>query len=409
MTQYSNDSKARKEAALPAQSKKIPQVLAGCAALLAAGAVWGEALPAPAFSGVLRPIEDPISVDAGPLGSVYISGQVSALGIFQNNTVNAPGTGNRSSRFDIGNAQLEVQTTEGPLQFYLQAGTYALPSLGNPYVQSSKAVDQLYGPLPVAYAKVVVSPELNVMVGALPTLIGAESTFTFQNVNIQRGLLWNQEPAISRGVQVSYASGPVSASLSLNDGYYSNKYNWVSGSLSYAIDTSNSVSFVGGGSFSRNAESSSVTPLAQNNGYIVNLIYTHSAGALSLTPYFQYSRVGSHPAIGLDRSAETFGGALLVKYDFSSEWSLGARAEYIKARGKGCDEDTLCTPTNLLYGANSGAWSLTLTPTFQTKRFFARGELAYVRIQKPGVDAAFGGDGTRRGQVRALAEVGLRF
>jgi len=31
------------------------------------------------------------------------------------------------------------------------------------------------------------------MAAKLPTLIGAEYTFTFENMNIERGLLWNQE------------------------------------------------------------------------------------------------------------------------------------------------------------------------------------------------------------------------
>ena len=130
----------------------------------------------------------------------------------------------------------------------------------------------------------VLNSQLSVMAGALPTLVGAESTFSFQNMNIQRGLLWNQEPAISRGVQVNYSADVVNAAVSINDGFYSGKYNWVSGSLSYAFDTSNTVTLVGAGALSRSHESSAATPLVQNNGSIFNLIYSHTQGALTLTP-----------------------------------------------------------------------------------------------------------------------------
>src|SRR5262249_9262077 len=150
---------------------------------------------------------------------------LSGLGMAQSHAVPAPGTGNSDSILDLSNAQVEIQTTKGPVQFYLQGGAYSLPSLGATYLRADKAGSQLYGALPVAYAKVVLSPEVSVQAGSLPTLIGAESTFTFQNMNIERGLLWNQEPAVSRGVQVNYAKGPFTAALSVNDGFYSNRYN----------------------------------------------------------------------------------------------------------------------------------------------------------------------------------------
>ncbi len=63
------------------------------------------------------------------------------------------------------------------------------------------------------------------MAGKLPTLIGAEYTFTFENMNIERGLLWNQENAVNRGVQANFTSGPVAVSVSWNDGFYPNRYN----------------------------------------------------------------------------------------------------------------------------------------------------------------------------------------
>ena len=59
--------------------------------------------------------------------------------------------------------------------------------------------------------------------------------------NVERGLMWAQEPLVSRGVQANYTMGPFSASVSWNDGYYSNNYNWISGLASYALNKENTI------------------------------------------------------------------------------------------------------------------------------------------------------------------------
>ncbi|TDV45071.1 putative OmpL-like beta-barrel porin-2 [Pseudomonas graminis] len=385
------------------------RIYGGVALVLVATSATADPLAAPSLSSTLQPNDNPFAIDAGPLGKVYVSGQLSGIGLWQNHVVDAPDTGNSTSLSDVSNAQVEVQSTEGPLQFYIQAGSYSLPSLGTPYLKSDKTVDRLYGDVPVGYLKAVISPEFSVMAGSLPTLIGAESTFTFQNINIQRGLLWNQEPASSRGAQVNYSSGNINAALSVNDGFYSGKYNWVTGSFSYALDAANTLSVIGGGDFSSNSKSSVATPTAQNNSQIYNLIFTHTDGALVLTPYLQYTRVDEDSHAGIDRGAETYGAAFLAKYSFSTRWSIGARAEYLDSKGGDCSTDEDCSPTNLLYGADSNAWSLTATPTYQDGRFFVRGELAYVRAEDAASGSTFGDNGTRRDQVRVLAETGVLF
>jgi len=41
-------------------------------------------------------------------------------------------------------------------------------------------VSNLYGPVPVAYLKLQAGKNTSILVGQLPTLIGAEYTFTFE-------------------------------------------------------------------------------------------------------------------------------------------------------------------------------------------------------------------------------------
>jgi hypothetical protein len=256
--------------------------IAGVVSSLTFAAAGADPLATPALAGPLRANDEPLSFNGQVFGKVYASGQLSALGVLQDRGANA---------IDAVNAQVELQTIEGPLQFYLQAGAYSLPAVGTPYLRARDMVRGLYGVLPVGYLKFTPLPEVAILAGSLPALIGAESTFTFQNMNIERGLLWNQEPAISRGVQLNYSHGPATVMVSWNDGYYSGKYNWLSALLSLTIGENDTLALAAGGNTSANRKVSGATPLAQNNSKILNLIYSHTAGALTLNPYLQYTRV----------------------------------------------------------------------------------------------------------------------
>ncbi len=129
----------------------------------------------------------------------------------------------------------------------------------------------------------------SISAGKLPTLIGDEYTFTFENMNIQRGLLWNQEPAISDGVQANYSDGPLSLAISVNDGFYSQSLNWISGLASYGFNGgADTVAFVAGGNLGHNPVTLPFATPVINNGSIFNLIYTHTSGSWTISPYLQY-------------------------------------------------------------------------------------------------------------------------
>src|SRR4029077_17973863 len=106
-----------------------------------------------------------------------------------------------------------------------------------------------FGPVPLAYIKIAPNDAFSVQAGKLPTLIGAENAFTFQNTIFGGRLLWRQEPIVSRGVQANYTLGALALSGSLNDGYYSDSYNWLTGSAAWTIDKENTLTLGGGGNF----------------------------------------------------------------------------------------------------------------------------------------------------------------
>ena len=363
------------------------------------------ALTTPTLTGPIAGNPNPINFDLGPLGPVYLTTVVSGLGLWQNNV--APG--DQHSLASLTNGQFIFQKTDGLFQYYVQAGAYTIPSLGTPYVNTQKATGDFFTALPVANLKIAPNDAFNIQGGKLPTLIGAEYTFTFQNMNIERGLLWNQEPAISRGAQVNYTMDPLAFSFSWNDGFYSDRFTWLSGSATYTFDKENTFELVAGGNYAHTTKATLATPLFQNNETIFNAIYTYNSAPWTITPYFQYTHVPANSTIGAFTAGSTYGGAILANYSFAEDsplsgFSLPIRFEYIGSTG------TLANGApNLLYGPGSNAWSITLTPTYQYKVFFARAEVSHVGTSSTTSGLVFGPTGTNTTQTRFMFEAGVLF
>ena len=134
------------------------------------------------------------------------------------------------------------------------------------------------------------------------------------------------------------------------------------------------------------------------------VIYTYTKAGWIVQPYFQYGNVPTNPAVGVLHGASTTGGALLVNHIFKHGFSLAGRGEYIASSGSAAQNSV-----NLMYGPGSSAWSLTLTPTFQYQRFFARGDLSIVRANNITPGNGFGATGTNTNQPRGVIEVGFLF
>jgi hypothetical protein len=378
-----------------------PLAAPGAPVAAAPAAPTSNAMTNPSLSGPLVANPNPAKFDSNSVfGPVYVTGVLSGVGLFESNHF----ASDHSSAADISNGQVIVQTTSGPLQFYTQAGIYSLPDLGSPYIRASQLNSQLFGPLPVAWGKYVFNDSFNVQAGKLPTLIGAEYTFSFQNMNIERGLLWNQEPAVSKGVQANLTTGPVAWSLGFNDGFDSDRYNWLTGAAVWTIDPANTLSVVAGGNFGQTNVATLLTPTAQANSTIVNLIYTYNAAPWTITPYFQYTSVPKNTSLGFFHDASTIGFAILANYSINDNWNIAGRAEYISSSGSVADG-----AANLLYGPGSDAWSLTITPTWQQGIFFARAEGSIVEASDTTAGFAFGKSGNQKTQGRLMLEGGILF
>ena len=365
------------------------------AALMAMGvaAAHADPLPYPAMVGTLKMPDATTLGDSG----ILFGGALTGMGYTQNHSI----AGDKKSRADFTNAHVFVEKADGPVQFYVQAGGYSFPTVGVPYFTMEDTVDATFDWIPMAYATFAPVEGFSVSVGKLPTLIGAELIQTYQNSNITRGQLWNQENIFNHGVQVNYAGDAFSLSVSVNDGYLSKQFSWVTALATIPINENNTLALAAGANMSSGSgRTRSMTPLLQNNSEIYNVIYTYKSGPLTLTPYFQYTHVPEIPRLGIDK-ASTTGVAVLMNYVFNDNFSLGARAEPITS-----SDDTT---TSLLYGPGSSGTTFTVTPTYQFDRFFIRGEVAHITLGDMTPGFGFGPAGTNKSQTRFLVETGLLF
>lgn len=367
----------------------------------------------PAFNGPIKQNPNPTCLTLGGIGDVYLGGALTGYAYTQTNPfpLSVPPLPNdRESRVDFSNLQLFIQKPEGPVQFYVQVGGYAIPQLGVP---NFSAIDQtriLFSPVPVAFGKVQFNDNWSFQAGRMPTLIGTEAPFTFQNLNINRGLLFVQENVINQGFQLNYSDGPLSVSVAGTDGFFSGELSWFTGAVTYKLDDNNTVGVNGGTNLTRtdvrfrSLEYQFTTPLLQQNSGIFNANYTYSEGPWTVTPYFQFTNVERDERLGILQSASTYGGALLVNYAFNDNWSLAGRVEYEEQTGR-IGSGT----TSLLFGPGSSAFSFTVTPTYTVDRYFVRGEYAYVEIFDLEPGRGFGRFGTRPTQERFMLEGGVTF
>ena len=371
------------------------------------------AMTTPGMSAPLTANPNPMNMDAGFLGPVYVTGAVSGLGLWQNNKF----PDQQHAQASLSNGHLFLQKPEGLFQCFLDVGAYTFPALGAPYFSTATTTGDFFGPVPLAFAKIAPTDNFYVQGGKMTGLVGVEAPFTFQNMNIERGLLWAQEPLITRGAQLGYTQGPLAFALQWTDGFYSNRYTWLTGSATYTLDPANSFVLAAGGNLSHTAKVTTTTPffqttavpLFQNNETLFSLAYTYSSAPWTITPYFQFTHVPQASSIGAFSSASTIGGAILANYSLGDDSflpgvSLPVRFEYLGSTGTAAEG-----APNLLYGPGSKAWSITFSPTYQYKIFFARAEISHVGTSSTTPGLVFGPNGTNTTQTRGMLEVGVLF
>jgi len=367
----------------------------------------GAACVVPALADPLPPP----TPSPSPSPAVTISGIASGF-TFTADNPNATGAldtasgGDRSSRTQLSNALITIAHSSGPLRFSLTAGAYNFPVVGvaiNPTFQKF-ANTNLFGYLPNAYVQYVPNANWTISAGKLPTLQGQENAFTFQNINIERGLVWNMELVVSRGIRVSYSDASFSAALEYNDGFYSGSRRAIEGLIGWSPTPANSLQFI----FiipDANTPSNNTALIANKREY--DLMYTQQIGKLQLLPYALWVRSPASTALGYVRSQSAFGAVLMASYAFNGAFSLGGRFETVG--NSSSVHDSSFNSDLVGYGPGSRATTFTLTPAYKKPHLTVRGEWSHVSANHVSSSLGFGPGGLRTNHTRLGLEIGAQF
>ncbi len=299
------------------------------------------------------------------------------------------GTSNKPDKFGYNSyfGLFKTADANSPLGFGLAisnndwaptVGNEPLPSAGGQYTIDQAYIELLAGPV-------------DILAGRILTNIGGEAPYTWQNINIQRGLVWAGEPVFYNGIRFSFTAEPFGFYVGVNDrdsddGKFAAEAG-VSGSWKeLKLDWSFNILYP--------------DSVDENDARVFNL--TTNINAIENMPITFYVDYLNVPLTNGTKGA--WGFALLADYQFNDKVSLGMRVERVIQEN---DVD--------VYGIGNGndAWTITLTPKYQfNKYFYIRAEASYVSLDDATFLRKVKSDGTNSftsTELRAGAEIGFVF
>ncbi|HET9031074.1 MAG TPA: outer membrane beta-barrel protein [Candidatus Aquilonibacter sp.] len=317
-------------------------------------------------------------------------------------------TANAGAETDVSNALLTLTKNTGVLRGTVTIGAYAFPTVGvalGPTNLQPGANTALYGWMPAYDVAYVPNAHVTLAAGQLPSLLGQESGFTFQNVQIQRGLVWLAENTFSRGVRLTYANGRWFGNLGYTDGYYSGNGGRALEGLFGWSPTSNTTWQFGLLVPGSNTPGNVTATVANKREYDFMLSQTY--GKLQLLPYVLAVESPSSAPLGYTRSESALGAVLIATYAFSNRYSLAGRVESF-ANGS-ATSDRSANADLVGYGPGSRATTWTITPAYHFAPFFLRAEYSHVNVAQGAPGLGFGPSGTFSTQSRVVIETGVQF
>jgi len=355
-----------------------------------------------------------IQIDGGPLGPLQISGGVDGYGYYVNPVPNGQQVG-----AEVGNALVELQKTDGELQFTVEVGSnggaIGLGSGGRPTQTSINVFTT--GPLYAGYVTIAPSNlPITVSAGQIGSLEGYESGIDWNNPSQIVTDIFEVQNSQSRGVSANLTEGPVSATVTFGDGFDTGVWNFIQGLLTYTINATNSANIYVAGNLGRTGLAS-VTYGGGSTGsygaYYVNSdmvggYYSYTLGNLSLVPEAQFVEAKPDAELGIMKQSWNLGTALFANYALSSTspYSIGGWVEYFDSHTSPLDN------INWFAGPNAEGVGFAVSPTWQYKDLFARvnaGYLYLLRNTSAGAKYGYGASGTGRNTVDASLEAGLLF
>jgi len=255
-------------------------------------------------------------------------------------------------------------------------GIEPLPDIDN---YKKVTIDQAYVEAKLSF--------ISIKAGRILTNIGGEAPYTWQNINIQRGLVWNGEPVFYNGVRVSAQLGMFNVYVGANDRDTSDGKMAFEGGIGADLPFKTSASF------------NILIPDSKDDNptKVYNLTFTNNL--FERAPITFYVDYLDTPQKGQD--SQSVGAALLVDLKFTTQISVGTRVEYVNNDSDGDN-----------YGIGSGnhAWTFTVTPKYQFNKYlYVRGEASYVTLGKKIYQKKNNPNSLTDSEVRIGAEIGFVF
>jgi hypothetical protein len=343
-----------------------------------------------------------ITIDGGPLGSLALSGGVDGYAYYNSGTSDTGSIlGNTSNGAYVGSALTELQKTNG--------GT---ASLGTAHSQTSINTFST-GPLYAGYLTVAPAsiPGLTISGGQLGSLEGWESGVDWNNANQLTTEIFYVQNSQARGVEASYTTGPIAATVEFGDGYDNGVWNYVQFLATYTINSTNAASIYGGanlGTTGPYAVSYADDAAYYANSNMIGGFYNYTMGNLNLVPEVQFQYTKAIAKIGLSKGSTNLGAAVFADYSIgTSPYSIGSWVEAFTSHTAAADG------VNWFIGPDAQGVGASITPTWQYKDLFARadvGGLYLIRNKFDGEKYGYGGKfGTGRGVFQGELEAGLLF
>jgi hypothetical protein len=237
--------------------------------------------------------------------------------------------------------------------------------------------------------------------------------------------LFSVENAQNRGVNVVYTQGPLTATIQYGDGFDTGVWNILQTSAAYNFNSENvltafaatNLNHTGlaaraygyGGAIGSNYAG---VPYSQMTvgGYGANFInstmfgayYSYTNGSLNLVPEIQYVYAKPDQRVGLDKFSSNLGLAAFADYSFANTpYSVGAWGEYFSSNG----------PDTWFVNPGAQGFGVSVSPTWQGKNLFVRGDLGLLHLTKSSTGGAggYGAAGGNRNQADFLLETGMLF
>jgi hypothetical protein len=298
---------------------------------------------------------------------------------------------------NVSNAMLTLTKNTGTIRGTVTVGAYSFPTVGLPLVSATApgANTNLYGWVPTYSLSYVPNSNVTLSAGQLPSLMGQESGFTWQDINIQRGLVWTAETTFSRGLRLAYVNGKISGTLGYDDGYYSgNSGRALEGLFGWAPTANTNWQF-GFTLPGANTPGNVTASVANKREY--DFMLTQQYGKLQLLPYVLLVESPASEVRGYTQAESATGLALLANWAFSSAYGLAVRVESFD--NASATTDTSLNADLVGFGPGSGATTWTITPTWRPGPFFVRVDFSNVALR----------NATVSNQTRILGEVGVQF